>query len=99
MTLYKMVRQDSSDTSIEAAESVIPVLPKLQAEVLAYAKLMGKNGFTDEQMNEYFQTYKSSYRTRRAELVEQGLIEDSGFRVQQTNKRTMILWMVKNELR
>lgn len=99
MTLHKMVRKNATDTSIEAAESIIPTLPKLQAAVLAYAKMMGKHGFTDEQMNEHFNTYKSSYRARRAELVEKGLIEDSGFRVMQANKRTMILWMIKNELR
>jgi hypothetical protein len=99
MTLHKMVRQDATDTSIEAAESIIPALPKLQAAVLAYAKMMGKHGFTDEQMNQYFNTYKSSYRARRAELVEKGLIEDSGIREIQANNRSMILWKIKNELR
>ena len=99
MTLHKMVRKNATDTSIEAAESVLSSLPQLQSDVLTYAVLRGKHGFTDEQMNEHFNTHKSSYRARRSELVEKGYIEDSGFRVLGPNKRKMILWMVKNELR
>jgi len=90
--LFKMFRRDAQDTSVEAAESIAPSVPKIASIVFEYAAMRGSQGFTDEEMNEYFETHKSSYRARRAELVDRGLIEDSGVRVKGPNGRNMIVW-------
>jgi hypothetical protein len=90
--LFKMFRKDAQDTSVEAAESIAPSVPKIASIVFEYAAMRGSQGFTDEEMNEYFETHKSSYRARRAELVDRGLIEDSGVRVKGPNGRNMIVW-------
>lgn len=90
--LFKMFRKDAKDTSVEAAESIAPSVPKIASIVYEYAAMRGTQGFTDEEMNQYFETHKSSYRARRAELVDRGLIEDSGLRVKGPNGRNMIVW-------
>jgi len=90
--LFKMFRRDAKDTSVEAAENIAPSVPKIASIVFEYAAMRGSQGFTDEEMNEYFETHKSSYRARRAELVDRGLIEDSGVRVKGPNGRNMIVW-------
>ena len=88
----KMFRRDAMDTSIAAAASIYPDLRRLQLEVLAYAKHR-PNGFTDEQMNEFFETHRSTYRARRSELVDKGLVMDSGQRRPMTNGRKATVWI------
>ena len=92
--LFKLFRRDAKDTSIEAAKSIIPTLPNIEAVVFEYAIMRGKQGFTDDQMNEHFQTHKSTYRARRSTLVEKGFIEDSGIRVKSPNGRNMTVWRI-----
>lgn len=74
-------RTGDLDTSHQAAEEVSTRILKLQADVLAYAVERGSPGFIDPDLNSYFGVHSSTYRTRRAELVGRGLIEDSGERV------------------
>jgi hypothetical protein len=92
MNLFKLFRRNDPVTSLEAAESVIPDLPNIQGQVYAYAKMRGSEGFTDDQLNKYFRTTKSTYRSRRATLVEKGYIVDSGIRVKNEGGRFTILW-------
>ena len=92
--LFKLFRRDAKDTSIEAAKSIIPTLPNIEAAVYEYAIMRGKQGFTDDQMNEHFQTHKSTYRARRSTLVEKGFIEDSGRLVKGPNGRNMTIWRI-----
>jgi len=91
--LYKMYRRDAMDTSIDAAVSVHPELKKFQADVMAYAE-MQPFGFTDEQMNLYFNTHRSTYRARRSELMYMGLIIDSGVRRKMVNGRNATVWIL-----
>jgi hypothetical protein len=93
----KLFRRDAMDTSISAAASIYPDLKKLQLEVLVFAKHR-PNGFTDEQMNEFFETNRSTFRTRRSELVDKGLILDSGKRWAMTNGRNATVWMCREFL-
>ena len=92
-TFKKLFRRDAPDTSIEAAVSVYPNLRELQLQVMLYAETQ-PNGFTDEQMNDYFNTHRSTYRARRSELVYKGLIIDSGRKQKMVNGRNATVWIV-----
>ena len=92
--LFKLFRRDAKDTSVEAAKSIMLALPNIEAAVYEYAAMRGSKGFTDDQMNEHFQTHKSTYRARRSSLVEKGLIEDSGVCVKGPNGRNMTIWRI-----
>ena len=94
MDFFKLFRRDATDTSVEAAKSIVPSLPNIESLVFEYATMRGKQGFTDDQMNEHFKTTKSTYRARRATLVDKGLIEDSGMRVKGPNGRNMTVWRI-----
>ena len=52
------------------------------------------NGFTDEQMNMYFDTHRSTFRARRSELMHKGLIVDSGRREKMVNGRNATVWIL-----
>ena len=90
----KLFRRDAMDTSIEAAASIYPSLKRLQLEVIRFA-MTRPNGFTDEQMNEFFDTHRSTYRARRSELVDKDLIVDSGRKGSMTNGRKATIWVLK----
>ena len=88
-------RRSDLDTSVAAAEEVTPHIRELQALVLAFAKSCGRRGFTDVALNEHFETTSSTYRTRRSELVDKGLVEDSGERIALGGRgRKHALWRV-----
>jgi hypothetical protein len=95
MDLFKFFRKKDPETSEQAAESIGLDLPVIQAQVYAYAKYRGEQGFTDDEMNEFFQTTKSTYRSRRATLVQKGYIVDSGTRVFNDSNRSVIVWRTK----
>lgn len=65
------------ETSRISAALVAPKLKKLQAAVLRYAQGR-KLGFTDLDLTDHFNSTASTYRSRRAELVNLGLIESTG---------------------
>jgi hypothetical protein len=92
--LFKLFRKDAKDTSVEAAQSIMLALPNIEAAVYEYAAMQGTKGFTDDEMNDHFQTHKSTYRARRATLVDKGLVEDSGVRVKGPNGRNMTVWRI-----
>jgi hypothetical protein len=92
----KLHRRHDQPTSIEAAEAIAPKLNEIQQQVLSYAKDM-KYGFTDVDLNKFFESTSSTYRTRRAELVAQGLLADSWQR-EKINGRKHIVWILKDYL-
>lgn len=88
-------RRSDPDTSRMAASEVTPSLRELQAMVLGYAFQCGSPGFTDPAMNEHFDTHSSTYRTRRSELVDYGLVEDTGERLKMGDKgRCHAVWRI-----
>jgi hypothetical protein len=91
--LKTMFRRDAMDTSIQAAISVYPDLREIQIQVMLYAETK-PNGFTDEQMNMYFDTHRSTFRARRSELMHKGLIVDSGRREKMVNGRNATVWIL-----
>ena len=88
--LFTKYRRTDPVTSRQAAEGVINKITDIQQRVLNYALARGSVGFTDEQLNNYHHTYKSTYRSRRAELVKKGLIVDSG-----KTRDKMTVWVHK----
>lgn len=70
-------RVSDPDTSHAAGKALTPKVQAIQAEVLAMA-YGTPIGFTDIALNEHFGSISSTYRSRRAELVTLGLIEDTG---------------------
>jgi len=95
-TSMKLHRRQDQPTSIEAAQAIAPKLNEIQQQVLTYAKVMN-DGFTDVDLNKYFNSTASTYRTRRAELVAKGLIVDSWQR-EKINGRNHIVWILKDYL-
>lgn len=88
-------RWSDPDTSRMAAAEVTPSLRELQAIVLAYAFECASAGFTDPAMNEHFDTHSSTYRTRRSELVDYGLVADTGERLKAGGKgRPHCVWRI-----
>ena len=75
--LFTLSRRNSPTTSKEAAARVHPQLNVLQAEVLVYFEEYGPA--TDKEMCAQFKKWysnrsESTWRTRRSELRDQGLI-------------------------
>lgn len=97
MDFRKLFRRDSRATSIEAAESIVPALTDIQNAVLAYAK-QKPTGFTDDEMNRHFQSYGSTYRTRRAELTAKNLIVDSGKLTRLPSGRNATVWILAEHM-
>jgi len=88
--LFTKYRRTDPVTSRQAAEGLLDKITDIQQKVLNYAQDRGYTGFTDEQLNIYFNTHKSTYRSRRAELVKKGLIVDAG-----TTRDKMTVWVHK----
>ena len=88
--LFTKYRKTDPITSRQAAERTLDKITDIQQKVLDYALDRGYLGFTDEQLNCYFNTHKSTYRSRRAELVKKGLIVDAG-----TTRDKMTVWVHK----
>ena len=81
--------QAHSQTSREAALSIVSELGTLQAEVLAYIRLNGP--VTDAEVISGLGRGANSIRPRRIELLKAGLIRPWG-KVMQPNGRRAQLW-------
>lgn len=86
-------RTTDPETSHEAAQSVINITP-LKQEILQ--RLM--TPMTDADLIEVIRTgsrllvTESGVRSRRAELVQAGLVKDTGARVKLATGRSAIVW-------
>ena len=83
------------ETSRIAAALVAPKLKNLQAAVLRYAQTR-KLGFTDLDLTDHFNSTASTYRSRRAELVNLGLIKSTGKTTVQKG-RSHTIWCCTKE--
>jgi len=88
-----LYRTTNPDTSRQAAARLTAQrLTQIQREILNYMALY-PGGVTDLDIQRNFNDMGSTYRTRRAELVAQGKVKDSGRRmIQMARKR--ILWQL-----
>lgn len=91
-----IARNTDIETSHEAAESVTKITPTREYILKALRKPR-----TDSEMIEFYRGLKkapaaseSGLRSRRAELVEMGLVRDSGKRVRLESGRYSVVWEV-----
>jgi len=85
--------QSHSDTSIEAAHHAEPKAASLRSIVLAYIRQQGRDGATDEQIQNAISMNPSTQRPRRVELVEGGLVVDSGGTRKTASGRNAVVWV------
>jgi hypothetical protein len=87
-------RRTDPETSREAASSFTPVrLTEIQKDVLAFFRSHGPA--TDEELRESLEAKhpaESTLRKRRTELVQRGLLHDTGTTKFSGNRRRMIVW-------
>jgi hypothetical protein len=70
--------QKHSDTSVDAAEKAEPTAGTKRLEVYEFFVSIGRDGATDEQVQVALGMNPSTERPRRIELVNSGLVFDSG---------------------
>lgn len=88
-------RRSDPITSHEAGEAIERHMTRIQRNVLFWADRMGPAGFIDPELENNFQDFGSTHRTRRRELVDQGFIRDSGqTRLLPNHERRFIVWMI-----
>ena len=68
----------------------MPKLNQIQIEVLDYFRMIYPRAISDLDLQDHFGNQLSTYRTRRSELTQMGLILDSGeTKFQAGSKRVM----------
>src|SRR5262249_2268497 len=89
---YGPARHSDPATSREAAKAVMPYITEIQGMVLAEVRRHGAHGITDYELETFLGSHASTLRSRRAELVEKGLVEDSGQR-RKVNGSSRTVWI------
>ena len=82
-----------SPTSCEAAESIKPVLGPLCNAVLKCLVAAGRDGRTDEEMQEQIPMPPSTQRPRRIDLMNLNLVVDSGRTRPTRSGRKATVWV------
>jgi len=77
-------------TSLQARASIERMTHTLRGEVFRFIR--DWSGSTDEEIQVGLEMNPSTERPRRGELVEQGLIEDSGSRRKTQSGHLAIIW-------
>ena len=91
--LFSAPYQKHSPTSKAAAHAIEPKSHTLRRKVLDFIKVAPRYGATDEEIQIALEMEGSTERPRRIELLEQGLIKDSG-KTRETRKgRQATVWV------
>lgn len=85
-------RSSDPSTSHAAARAIAPRLNEIQEAVLDAHKAHTE-GLCDYDLQELLGDHGSTYRTRRAELVEMRLLKDSGRKVARDGRKR-IIWII-----
>lgn len=85
--------QAHSATSREAAIEIYPKAGTLRASVYEALAQAGDAGLTDEQIGQQIRMGGNTVRPRRVELVEKGLVRDSGRRRETGSGRKAVVWV------
>jgi len=79
--IRKLYHRGGHDTERAAAEAIAPRLNYLQITVYRKAEAFGENGFALVEIERAFPEYvPSNTRTRVSELVDWGLVENTGIK-------------------
>lgn len=90
----ELARRSDPPTSKSAAEQIISDIPRIREAVERSIRSFGKVGCTDQTLEECLRKLSpSSVRTRRAELVRDGVVFDSGLRSKTSSNRDAIIWV------
>ena len=81
-----------SGTSLRAAEAIAEGAPSLRRRVLRLIEA-SVTGMTDEEIQEFLDMNPSTERPRRVELVDAGLVMDSGRRRNTRSGRKAVVWI------
>lgn len=84
----------STATSAAAAQSMFPHLAECRRLVFESIRRAGKLGRTDEEVQLELGMVGNTQRPRRSELVESGLIVNSGSRRKTSSGRLACVWVV-----
>lgn len=84
--------QSRSYTSLLAAKSIEPKAGTLRAAVLKYIRVLGEHGATDDECQADLGMEGSTQRPRRIELLQQGLIHDSGKERLTRSGKKAVVW-------
>jgi hypothetical protein len=87
----QITRRSDPITSFEAGVRVLPRLKEIQSKVYWYLRSIGPHGLADWEIENHFGDHGATYRTRRAELVDLGLVRDTG-RTRTINGRKRKVW-------
>lgn len=90
-----LARRDHGPTAHAAASAIEPVSGAQRRAVLRVLTDAGAAGLTDEEMQERLVMDPSSQRPRRVELVNAGLVVDSGRKRQTSARRQATVWTAK----
>lgn len=89
--------QQHSNTSKQAAKDIIPHLGCLQHKVYSLIALSGARGLTDIEIETESDLKGSTIRPRRIELLNKGLIKDSGKTRKTPSGRSATVWVASGE--
>ena len=92
--LFDPPAQRHSETSIAAAEAIKPRVEIYRERILAEIKRSGALGRTDGELQEQLNMNGSTQRPRRIELVDAGLVKNSGRTRKSASGRACVVWVV-----
>jgi hypothetical protein len=85
----------NDSTSLEAAESLVPHLGRLEAAVLEVIR--HRHGATDEEVERATGLLHQTASARRRGLVLHGMVRDSGLTRKTNSGRNAIVWVVSSD--
>lgn len=92
---HQLARRNDRPTSKQAAKAALGDYSDRQLRVLEVFRIHGRDGLTDYELESLCGSHGSTWRTRRAELTEAGIIIDTdNVRVIAGSRRTV--WKLKN---
>jgi hypothetical protein len=89
--------QQHSETSVAAAGLIRPVAGALRQQVYDAVRGAGADGLTDEEGITATGMAANTYRPRRIELLERGLIVDTGNRRATKSGRSAVVWAAASD--
>jgi len=86
----------SSETSRQAGQQIARITGELGRRVLEAIRRAGPAGLIDEQIQRTTGIRESTARARRVELVQHGLVKDSGLTRPTASGRSATVWIARD---